>query len=594
VISPLVTQDQDWWRVDLPTDTCYSIHVRVFGNDTPGQYAAGGGLDPDLTVYGADCSTQLFYNDNHFGVFPDAVGRDAQYDSNDQGNCYAPGTTLYLKVSNDGNGTSGPYLLVVNCSRCECPQPPRDTVKCEPQGGQNPTHPGTYWYDVTPTQFGRCDFHVEVFDSVLSHYSNFVDPPTWTHALHKTGGKWWISWWDPDCDNSGFGRFRFQFDNPNPAVWSDWRTTIAATKNPYDQVVDSSENHAVELDGYGYRVHVPKDVIEPPTTKWEQPPNLTSLGMDVLSTAPVILADDFQCVSTGPITEIHVFGSWFHDVFPGQDPGNIVFTLSLHADIPVGPQPWSTPGQLLWMRSYAPGQFLYQPHAVGLTEGWYEPVQGNYNPLGDTQCWEYIFYLEEGEFIQQGTPTAPIVYWLDVQAVPTENTAYFGWKTTPLPFNWNDDAVWTQGSEPGVGPWQEMRYPVSHPWAGQSINLAFSISGKVPHVTGACCRGHVCTSETAVSCGLGGGYYVKDGWPCVPDPCCCKVMGNVDGSADNLVTMGDLTVLIDHLFITLTPLNCWVEGNVDLSSDYLVTMGDLTILIDHLFISLTPLPACPW
>jgi hypothetical protein len=60
------------------------------------------------------------------------------------------------------------------------------------------------------------------------------------------------------------------------------------------------------------------------------------------------------------------------------------------------------------------------------------------------------------------------------------------------------------------------------------------------------------------------------------------------------VTMGDLTVLIDHLFITLTPLNCWVEGNVDLSPDYLVTMGDLTILIDHLFISLTPLPACPW
>ncbi len=77
--------------------------------------------------------------------------------------------------------------------------------------------------------------------------------------------------------------------------------------------------------------------------------------------------------------------------------------------------------------------------------------------------------------------------------------------------------------------------------------------------------------------------------------CCCTgpTLGNVDASPDNLVTMGDLTVLIDHLFISLDPLNCPEEGNVDLSVDGLVTMGDLTILIDHLFISLTPLPPCP-
>jgi hypothetical protein len=76
-------------------------------------------------------------------------------------------------------------------------------------------------------------------------------------------------------------------------------------------------------------------------------------------------------------------------------------------------------------------------------------------------------------------------------------------------------------------------------------------------------------------------------------PCsCCFVMGNVDDSQDYLVTMGDLTVMIDHLFITLTPLICPEAGNVDLSGDDLVTMGDLTVLIDHLFISLAPLPAC--
>jgi hypothetical protein len=74
---------------------------------------------------------------------------------------------------------------------------------------------------------------------------------------------------------------------------------------------------------------------------------------------------------------------------------------------------------------------------------------------------------------------------------------------------------------------------------------------------------------------------------------CCERMGNVDRSTDLLVTMADLTVMIDHLFITLTPLACAVEGNVDLSADGMVTMSDLTVMIDNLFISLTPLPACP-
>jgi hypothetical protein len=74
---------------------------------------------------------------------------------------------------------------------------------------------------------------------------------------------------------------------------------------------------------------------------------------------------------------------------------------------------------------------------------------------------------------------------------------------------------------------------------------------------------------------------------------CCEQMGNVNRSADMLVTMDDLTVMIDYLFITLTPLTCPVEGNVNLSADGLVTMDDLTIMIDYLFITLTPLPACP-
>ncbi|MCK4655991.1 MAG: hypothetical protein KAT85_03145, partial [candidate division Zixibacteria bacterium] len=48
------------------------------------------------------------------------------------------------------------------------------------------------------------------------------------------------------------------FDNPHPSVWGDWRTTAdpPGSCDPYAGVVDSSENHTSDPDGYGYRVHV--------------------------------------------------------------------------------------------------------------------------------------------------------------------------------------------------------------------------------------------------------------------------------------------------------------------------------------------------
>lgn len=81
------------------------------------------------------------------------------------------------------------------------------------------------------------------------------------------------------------------------------------------------------------------------------------------------------------------------------------------------------------------------------------------------------------------------------------------------------------------------------------------------------------------------------------ETCCAGTsVGNVDASPDNAVTLGDLTKIIDHLFISLDPLVCWDEGNLDASQppgEGSVTLADLTILIDHLFVSLRPLRPCP-
>jgi hypothetical protein len=226
---------------------------------------------------------------------------------------------------------------------------------------------------------------------------------------------------------------------------------------------------------------------QPPVKYWEQLPDLEPTGMDVYATVPsaphnppVVLADDFLCTQSGPITEIIVWGSWFFDEFPG-DPANVQFTLSIHEDIPAIPgQMYSRPGELLWGRVFEPFTFIAEPYAADLIEGWYDPSTGTYFPEGDHICFMYIFQIDADPFVQRGTSTDPIVYWLDVQAnteiVGAENI-YWGWKTSWD--HWNDDATWAVGFDNGFDPldWIELRYPPQHPYAFESIDLAFAIKG---------------------------------------------------------------------------------------------------------------------
>ena len=237
------------------------------------------------------------------------------------------------------------------------------------------------------------------------------------------------------------------------------------------------------------------DTVVEPLTKWIQPPELDINGIDVDATLdiqrmypPQILADDFRCTTTGPITDIFIWGSWLHDMLPQNSPQRVVFMLSLHEDIPANdpcyPNPYSMPGKLLWMREFGPGQFEVESYAINLTEGYYIPCVGTYWPVGDSMCWQYHFKLNPNEFIQQGSTTNPVVYWLDVQAYPIGATSpdiRFGWKTSEQ--HWNDDAVFAVGVEPiqPPGPWQELRYPAGHPLERQSIDLAFEIRTQIQY-----------------------------------------------------------------------------------------------------------------
>jgi hypothetical protein len=154
------------------------------------------------------------------------------------------------------------------------------------------------------------------------------------------------------------------------------------------------------------------------------------------------------------------------------------FTLSIHADIPdtESAAGYSMPGEVLWHRTFQPGEFTYRVWKDSLVEGWLDPRDYNYVFPADTICWQYNFFIPAGEqFFQQGSIDTPIVYWLDMKAVPFDANAHLGWKTSRN--HWNDDAVWGQGSEPYTGPWYELRYPQEHPQYDESIDLAFVIVG---------------------------------------------------------------------------------------------------------------------
>ena len=129
------------------------------------------------------------------------------------------------------------------------------------------------------------------------------------------------------------------------------------------------------------------------------------------------------------------------------------------------------PGELLWEHHFGPGQFSVNLYSVG-HEGWYNPNTGEYIDGSDYQAWQYNFYIDPIDaFQQEGTPDTPIVYWLDVSAIPLDDLALFGWKTSLM--HWNDDAVWGDSHQ---GPWNELRYPGGHFFEGESIDLAFVIT----------------------------------------------------------------------------------------------------------------------
>jgi hypothetical protein len=181
-------------------------------------------------------------------------------------------------------------------------------------------------------------------------------------------------------------------------------------------------------------------------------------GWDVNATEPMVLADDWRCSQTGPVSDIHFWGSWMND-----EVGEITnIHVSIHSDVPADPPgvPFSHPGPPLWERDYSPGQFSVWGPETG-DQGWYDPSMATWNENDHEFFYQYnIENIQDPHMQFEGT-----IYWLDISVSTSPGSGTWGWKTSLD--HWNDDAVWLS-----EGNWVELIDPIS----GVSLDLAFVIT----------------------------------------------------------------------------------------------------------------------
>ncbi len=238
-----------------------------------------------------------------------------------------------------------------------------------------------------------------------------------------------------------------------------------------------TETHSVVIDGWAYedRPGVPVAAGEGPCDwlpggphkmHWPQPPDLSQAGIDV-SDVGTVLADDFKCTASGPVSRIHIWGSFADDLLPTRGVEGMTFQVSIYANAPATEGAPSRPGTSLWTRTFGPGEYAARLVHDG-PEGWCDPLRDTYQRDNHRQAYQFNFCPSKDPFVQQeGT-----VYWLVVKLLEPANSPHkFGWKSTSPVFRWNYDAMYQAAD----GSWRTLAYPTGHESAGQSLDLAFVI-----------------------------------------------------------------------------------------------------------------------
>lgn len=141
-----------------------------------------------------------------------------------------------------------------------------------------------------------------------------------------------------------------------------------------------------------------------------------------------IVADDFPCTDSRPITDIHWWGSypgWLESTPPSDAPS--AFQIGIWTDVPAGVTEWSHPGVMIWQ------YYVSRADANETFDGfdWYDG-------LIQDSCFKYDINLPMDQWFYQETGNN--VYWVSIAAIyDTIHHFSWGWKTRPKQFN--DNAV---------------------------------------------------------------------------------------------------------------------------------------------------------
>jgi len=161
--------DVDWYQFMIPEGQCDSLWIKVYGNDTPGEWPLGKGLDPIVSLYKADCVTLVGTND-------DIGGSPFNDDSWLRTSVLFSGT-YYIKVACYSTYI-GPYVLNLTCFVVDCPDTTGETCA----DARNIPSPLPY-YDTNTT----CSYYTDDYNATcLGSYDNGPDVLYKFEVLTKT------------------------------------------------------------------------------------------------------------------------------------------------------------------------------------------------------------------------------------------------------------------------------------------------------------------------------------------------------------------------------------------------------------------------
>jgi len=192
-------------------------------------------------------------------------------------------------------------------------------------------------------------------------------------------------------------------------------------------------------------------------------------GWDVNFMDPKIVADDWECIETGYVEDIHFWMSSYHDMpFEIEN-----IHVSIHKDIPAGTDqiPYSRPGSLEWERDFGPNQFTVRDWDVG-NQGWFDPNFGEMEPDNHQQIFQVNIAGIDDPYVQeQGN-----IYWLDLSLKgDLVQQPMLGWKTSNEHFM--DWPVFRDDFAGGTTEWQLLTANTPFPPDILGGDMAFVING---------------------------------------------------------------------------------------------------------------------